>query len=46
MGINKELNLQFVLAYTTEEFAETLRNIAEGHLDVAPLITGKVGLVP
>ena len=44
VGINKELNLQFVLGYTPEEFAETLRNIAEGKLDVAPLITGKVGL--
>lgn len=44
VGINKELNLQFVLAYTPEEFAETLRNIAEGFVDVAPLITGTVGL--
>ena len=44
VGINKELNLQFVLGYTPEEFAETLRNIAEGKLNVAPLITGKVGL--
>ena len=44
VGINKELNLQFVLAYTPEEFGETLRNIAEGFIDVAPLITGTVGL--
>jgi threonine dehydrogenase-like Zn-dependent dehydrogenase len=44
VGINKELNLQFVLGYTPEEFAATLHNIAEGVLDVAPLITGKVGL--
>lgn len=44
VGINKELNLQFVLAYQAEEFAETLHNIAEGHVDVAPLITSTVDL--
>lgn len=43
-GIVKQLNLQFVLAYTADEFAASLRHIAEGTLDVAPLITGKVGL--
>jgi len=44
MGISKELNLQFVLGYTPEEFADTLRGIAEGELSVAQLITGTVGL--
>ena len=44
LGINKELNLQFVLGYTEEEFARTLFRIAEGSLDVSPLITDKVGL--
>lgn len=44
VGINKELNVQFVLGYTPAEFAETLQNIAEGAMDVAPLITGRVGL--
>lgn len=43
-GINKELNLQFVLGYTPEEFAATLRHIAEGEIPVAPLVTGKVGV--
>jgi threonine dehydrogenase-like Zn-dependent dehydrogenase len=43
-GINKELNVQFVLGYSGEEFARTLRNIAEGTIPVAPLITGKVGV--
>jgi threonine dehydrogenase-like Zn-dependent dehydrogenase len=43
-GINKELNLQFVLGYTPEEFAATLRHIAEGELPVEPLITGTVGI--
>ncbi len=44
MGINKELNVQFVLAYTPEEFAGTLGHIARGELKVEPLVTGKVGL--
>lgn len=44
VGINKELNLQFVLGYTPEEFAQTLHNIAQGVMDIEPLITGKVGL--
>ena len=43
-GIVKHLNLQFVLAYTAAEFAETLDHIAAGRIDVAPLITGRVGL--
>jgi len=44
LGISKELNLQFVLAYTPEEFARTLSLIADGQLVVDPLITGKVGV--
>ena len=43
-GINKELNLQFVLGYTPDEFAGTLRHIAEGEIPTEPLITGKVGV--
>ena len=43
-GINKELNLQFVLGYTPEEFAATLHHIAEGKISVEPLITGTVGV--
>jgi len=38
------LCLQFVLGYTPDEFAGTLRSIAEGDMDVAPLVTGHVGL--
>ena len=41
-GIGKELNLQFVLGYTPEEFAASLHSIAEGAIDVAPLITAEV----
>jgi threonine dehydrogenase-like Zn-dependent dehydrogenase len=40
----KEINVQFVNAYDTAEFAESLRTIAEGEIGVAPLITGEVGL--
>jgi threonine dehydrogenase-like Zn-dependent dehydrogenase len=43
-GIIKQLNLQFVLGYTGEEFASALHYIAEGKVDVSPLITGHVGL--
>ena len=43
-GIIKQLNLQFVLAYTADEFAASLQHIAEGRIDVTPLITGRVGL--
>jgi threonine dehydrogenase-like Zn-dependent dehydrogenase len=44
LGISKELNLQFVLGYTQEEFAATLGHIASGSIPVAPLITGTVGI--
>jgi threonine dehydrogenase-like Zn-dependent dehydrogenase len=43
-GISKELNIQFVLGYDPMEFAATLHSIAEGAIDVAPLITGEVDL--
>jgi threonine dehydrogenase-like Zn-dependent dehydrogenase len=43
-GTAKEINVQFVLAYDANEFAESLRAIAEGEIDVAALITGQVGL--
>ena len=44
LGINKELAVQFVLGYTPEEFANTLQAIADGQIDVAPLVTGRVGV--
>jgi 2-desacetyl-2-hydroxyethyl bacteriochlorophyllide A dehydrogenase len=43
-GISKELSLQFVLGYDAEEFAATLRHIADGVIPTAPLITGTVGV--
>jgi threonine dehydrogenase-like Zn-dependent dehydrogenase len=43
-GIAKEIALQFVLAYDPAEFAASLRHIAEGQIDVSPMITGDVPL--
>jgi threonine dehydrogenase-like Zn-dependent dehydrogenase len=43
-AIRKELSLHFVLGYSGEEFAQTLRHLAEGALDGGPMITGRVGL--
>src|ERR1700742_1506153 len=44
LGIMKELNVQYVLAYTPEEFAASLRLLAEGEVDAPSLVTGKVGI--
>ncbi len=44
LGINKELNIQFVLGYSGEEFKTTLSHLAEGTINCDPLITGKVGV--
>ena len=43
-GINKELNLQFVLGYTPDEFKATLGNLAAGRINAGVVVTGKVGL--
>ncbi|OBK87455.1 zinc-binding dehydrogenase [Mycolicibacter sinensis] len=43
-GIAKEISVQFVLAYEPAEFAASLQAIAEGKVDVSPLITGEVEL--
>ena len=44
IGINKELSLQFVLGYSVAEFEQTLVHIANGAIDVSPLVTGHTGL--
>ncbi|MBI1846192.1 MAG: zinc-binding dehydrogenase [Candidatus Rokubacteria bacterium] len=44
IGISKELSVQFVLGYTADEFASTLRHIAAGAIPAAPLVTGRVGV--
>ena len=41
-GIRHELNIQFALAYDPLEFASSLAAIAEGTVDLAPLLTGSV----
>jgi threonine dehydrogenase-like Zn-dependent dehydrogenase len=43
-GIAKELNIQFALGYDPMEFAASLRSIAEGQIDVAPMVTAEVDL--
>jgi threonine dehydrogenase-like Zn-dependent dehydrogenase len=43
-AINKELNVQFVLGYTPEEFAETLGFLADGKIEADALVTDKVGV--
>jgi threonine dehydrogenase-like Zn-dependent dehydrogenase len=42
LGIGKELQIQFALGYTPIEFGSALTAIAEGKVDLAPLITGRV----
>ena len=44
LAIGRELQLQFALGYDPMEFAATLQAIAEGTLDVRPMITGRVGI--
>lgn len=44
LGVNKELTVQFSLGSRPEEFDRALQLIASGELDVAPLITGEVGI--
>jgi threonine dehydrogenase-like Zn-dependent dehydrogenase len=43
-GIAKEISVQFVFGYDPTEFADSLRAIAEGDIEVAPMITGEVDL--
>jgi threonine dehydrogenase-like Zn-dependent dehydrogenase len=43
-AISKELNIQFALAYDPMEFAASLRSIAEGAVDVEPMVTAVVPL--
>ena len=42
--IAKEIELRFVLGYTPEEFAASLRNLAEGVTRYSEIVTGIVGL--
>src|SRR5580700_163672 len=44
LGIMKELNVQYVLGYTPDEFAHSLSLIAEGQVDAASMVTATVGI--
>lgn len=44
IGINKEIDLRFVLGYTPDEFREALHLLGEGKVEPGPLVTGTVGL--
>lgn len=44
IAINKELNVQYLLGWSMEEFTQSLRFIVEGQFDVAPLITARTNL--
>ncbi|MGD9753847.1 MAG: zinc-binding dehydrogenase [Acidimicrobiia bacterium] len=44
LGISKELNIQFVLAYTAEEFADTMIALDDGRLQVEAIITDRVDI--
>ena len=44
LGIMKELNVQYVLGYTPDEFAASLHLIAEGQVDAAAMVTAEVGI--
>jgi len=44
LGIMKELNVQYVLGYTPDEFARSLRLIADGEVDAAAMVTATVGI--
>jgi threonine dehydrogenase-like Zn-dependent dehydrogenase len=43
-GIGKELDMSFCLGYDPMEFNGSLRSIAEGEIDVRPMITSEVGI--
>ncbi|MGW6486109.1 zinc-binding dehydrogenase [Streptomyces sp. NPDC055056] len=44
LAVNKELDLRFAVGYTPLEFRNTLHALADGTLNAAPLVTGRVGL--
>jgi 2-desacetyl-2-hydroxyethyl bacteriochlorophyllide A dehydrogenase len=44
VAVNKEATISFVLGWTPDEFRDSLADLAEGRIDVAPLVTADVGL--
>jgi threonine dehydrogenase-like Zn-dependent dehydrogenase len=43
-GMRKELEIVFSNSFHRHEYAESLHHLADGKIDAAPLITGKVGV--
>ncbi len=44
VGIDKQLNLQFVLGYTRPEFAEALESLGDGSIAAGPMVTRTIGI--
>lgn len=44
LAITKQIDMRFVVGYSAEEFQRSLFNIAEGRIDIEPLLTGETGL--
>lgn len=44
MAINKELDVRFSMAFSADEFRQTVHRICEGELDVTPMISRIIGL--
>ncbi|MCP3939362.1 MAG: zinc-binding dehydrogenase [Actinomycetia bacterium] len=44
IGVFKHLTMRFVLGWSPEEFATSLTNLSEGHIDGSVLVTGEVGI--
>jgi threonine dehydrogenase-like Zn-dependent dehydrogenase len=44
VGISKELTIQYALGYEPHEFAGSLVAIADGRVDLEPILTGSVGI--
>lgn len=44
IGVHKELTVQFVVVYDRDEFTAAQRAIADGTIDVSPMVTGRIGL--
>ena len=44
IAVNKELNVQYVLGYSLDEFVQSLRYISTGEFNVKSMVTNETGL--
>ena len=44
LGLVKELQIQFAIAYTRDDFETCVAMLGEGRIDVSPMVTDVVGL--